>query len=127
MFLSLVITTSYFLSLSIPKTKNPSEDTFTRFLSIHILDFGSVLPIIKCPCLNFPSKSIAKAFEAGSVRINSPSIVEVDAIRAIADGVEIFRAGKLVFLTEEIPPQYLYKVSNDDPELLEVLENLEEE
>ena len=66
-------------------------------------------------------------FEAGSVRINSPSIVEVDAIRAIADGVEIFRAGKLVFLTEEIPPQYLYKVSNDDPELLEVLENLEEE
>jgi len=73
------------------------------------------------------SKSIAKAFEAGSVRINSPSIVEVDAIRAIADGVEIFRAGKLVFLTEEIPPQYLYKVSNDDPELLEVLENLEEE
>ena len=32
-----------------------------------------------------------------------------------------------VFLTEEIPPQYLYKVSNDDPELLEVLENLEEE
>ena len=27
-------------------------------------------------------------------------IVEVDAIRAIADGVEIFRAGKLVFLIE---------------------------
>ena len=73
------------------------------------------------------SKSLDKAFEAGSVRINSPSFVEVDAIRAIADGVEIFRAGKLVFLTEELPPQYLYKVSNDDPELLEVLENLEEE
>ena len=31
-----------------------------------------------------------QSFEAGSVRINSPSIVEVDAIRAIADGVEIF-------------------------------------
>ena len=56
-----------------------------------------------------------------------PSIVEVDAIRAMADGVEIFRAGKLVYLTEEIPPQYLYKVSLDDPELLEVLDNLEEE
>lgn len=73
------------------------------------------------------SKSIAKAYEAGSVRIKAPSIVEIDAVRAIADGNEIFRAGKLVFLTEEVPPQYLYKVSADDPELLEVLENIAQE
>ena len=73
------------------------------------------------------SKSVAKAYEAGSVRIKSPSIVEVDAVRAIADGIDIYRAGKLVFLTEEVPPQYLYKVSADDPELLEVLENLAQE
>tara|TARA_B100001123_G_scaffold308409_1_gene344614 strand:+ start:365 stop:970 length:606 start_codon:yes stop_codon:yes gene_type:complete len=73
------------------------------------------------------SKTIAKAFEAGSVRISKPSIVEVDAVRAIADGISIFRAGKLVFLAEEIPPQYLYKISPDDPELIEVLEKLEEE
>ncbi len=73
------------------------------------------------------SKSISKAYEAGSVRITSPSIVEVDSIRAIADGVDIYRAGKLVFLTEEIPPQYLFKVSPDDPDLVEVLEKLAEE
>jgi len=73
------------------------------------------------------SKTVAKAYEAGSVRIKGPSIVEVDTVRAIADGISIFRAGKLVFLAEEIPPQYLYKVSPDDPELIEVLENLEEE
>ncbi len=73
------------------------------------------------------SKSIAKAYEAGSVRIKSPSIVEVDSVRAIADGVEIFRAGKLVFLAEEIPPQYLFKISADDPDLIEILEKLEEE
>jgi putative RNA 2'-phosphotransferase len=73
------------------------------------------------------SKTVAKAYEAGSVRIKGPSIVEVDTVRAIADGISIFRAGKLVCLAEEIPPQYLYKVSSDDPELIEVLENLEEE
>ena len=73
------------------------------------------------------SKSVSKAHEAGRVRINSPSIVEVDAIRAIADGIDIYRAGKLVFLTEGVPPQYLFKVSSDDPDLIEVLEKLEEE
>jgi len=73
------------------------------------------------------SKSISKAYEAGSVRINSPSIVEVDAVRAIADGIDIYRAGKLVFLTEGVPPQYMLKVSADDPDLVEVLENLKQE
>ena len=53
--------------------------------------------------------------------------VEGQNIRAIADGVDIFRAGKLVFLTEEIPPKYLLKVSPDDPDLVEVLEKLAEE
>ena len=45
----ILITTSYFLSLSIPKAKYPSLETLTFVLSIITFEFGSVLPIIKCP------------------------------------------------------------------------------
>lgn len=67
------------------------------------------------------SKTIAKAHEAGSVRIAEPVIIEIDAVQAIADGQAIHRAGLMVYLCEQIPPNYLYRVSNDDPELIEVL------
>ena len=54
-----MIVKSNFLSLSNPKTKKPSSDTLTCFLSIIIFAVGSVCPIIKCPCRNFPVNSIA--------------------------------------------------------------------
>ena len=44
-----LITTSYFLSLSIPKAKKPSLETLIFFLSIITFELGSVFPIIKCP------------------------------------------------------------------------------
>jgi hypothetical protein len=48
-FKVLVNVKSNFLSLSIPKTKKPSLDTFTSFLLTLICAFGSVLPKIKWP------------------------------------------------------------------------------
>ena len=54
-----LITTSYFLSFPIPNAKNPSLETFISFLSIITFDFGSVLPKIKCPWINFPLNSAA--------------------------------------------------------------------
>ena len=45
------------------------------------------------------SKTIAKAMEAGHVRIDRPAIIEVDTTRAIADGNTIFRAGKVCILS----------------------------
>ena len=36
-------------------------------------------------------------------------------VRAVADGHTIYRAGKTVFLTDEVPPEYLYRVGDDDP------------
>ena len=58
------------------------------------------------------SKTINKAMEAGHVRIDRPAIIEVDTTRAIADGNTIFRAGKSVFLTTDMPSDYLYWLVN---------------
>ena len=73
------------------------------------------------------SKTIANALEAGHVRINRPTIIEVDTIRAIADGHTIYRAGTTVYLTDEVPPEYLYKVGEDDPMIVETASRWEQE
>ena len=73
------------------------------------------------------SKTIAKAMEAGHVRIDRPAIIEIDTSRAIADGHTIWRAGTTVFLCEEMPPDYLYLVEEDDPAIQDVIAQWEEE
>jgi putative RNA 2'-phosphotransferase len=65
------------------------------------------------------SKTIINALEAGHVRISRPSIVEIDTVRAIADGHIIYRAGTTVYLVDEIPGEYLYQVESDDPSIEE--------
>jgi putative RNA 2'-phosphotransferase len=67
------------------------------------------------------SRTIANAMEAGHVRIHRPTILEVDTTRAIADGHVIYRAGKTVFLTDEVPGEYLYQVEADDPIITEIV------
>ena len=47
------------------------------------------------------------AHEAGSVRTQNPVILEVDAQGARQSGVVIMKAGKTVFLTREVPPDFL--------------------
>jgi len=73
------------------------------------------------------SKTISNALEAGHVRINRPAIIEVDTIRAIADGHTIWRAGTTVFLCESMPPEYLYQVEEDDPTIMETFQIWSEE
>ena len=73
------------------------------------------------------SKTIANAMEAGHVRISRPTILEVDTVRAIAEGHIIWRAGKTVFLCEGMPPEFLYKVDSDDPIIQEMVATWEEE
>ena len=73
------------------------------------------------------SRTIANALEAGQVRIDRPRIIEVDTVRAIADGHTIHRAGTTVFLTEKVPAEYLYAVEEDDPAILEVIARWDEE
>jgi RNA:NAD 2'-phosphotransferase (TPT1/KptA family) len=53
--------------------------------------------------------------------------LEVDTTRAIADGFTIWRAGKTVFLCEEMPAEYLFHVEEDDPAIQDMIATWEEE
>ncbi|WP_400259838.1 RNA 2'-phosphotransferase [Candidatus Methanomassiliicoccus intestinalis] len=53
------------------------------------------------------SKTYEDALTAGKVRTDSPAILKIDATAMIAAGMEIQHAAKTVFLTKEVPPEYL--------------------
>lgn len=53
------------------------------------------------------SDTLASALEAGRVRTEDPVILEVDVEAAQTDGVEIQKAGKFIYITKEIPPEYV--------------------
>ncbi len=53
------------------------------------------------------SKTYEDAFSAGSVRVDDPVILAVDTVKARADGIEIGRAARTVYLCKQIPPEYL--------------------
>ena len=44
----------YLVKIEASKTNDPSFETLIFFLSISILEPGSVFPTIKWPCINFP-------------------------------------------------------------------------
>jgi putative RNA 2'-phosphotransferase len=55
------------------------------------------------------SKTAEDARAAGSVRTPEPVILEVDVRRAQDSGLVIMRAGKTVFLVDQVPAEYLTK------------------
>jgi len=57
------------------------------------------------------------ALEAGRVRIQVPVIIEIDAKEARTSGVVIKKAGKTVYLTTEVPPEYLKRSDRAEEEL----------
>jgi len=60
------------------------------------------------------SKTYQDAFNAGKVRVEAPVILEIDATAAIEAGNVISQAGKTVFLTYEIPPEFLSKKEEEE-------------
>ena len=60
------------------------------------------------------SGSIEKAIEAGKVRAEDPLIIEIDGIQARRDGVKIYHAGKDVFITENVKPEYIKLLEESD-------------
>ena len=48
--------------------------------------------------------------------IGLPTILEVDTAQMYAAGETIWHAGVTVYLTENVPAQYLTVVDNEDPE-----------
>lgn len=55
------------------------------------------------------SGSIEKAIEAGKVRTEEPLILRIDGKKAREDGVQIYHAGKDVYITERIDAKYISK------------------
>lgn len=63
------------------------------------------------------SKTYHDAFNAGRVRTEAPIILEIDARAAIADGLEIQKAARTVYLIREVPAQFLSRA--EEQEVLE--------
>lgn len=63
------------------------------------------------------SGTFAAALEAGRVRVKAPVILEIDAKAARAAGVVIKKAGKTVYLTTEVPPDFLRRSERAEEEL----------
>jgi putative RNA 2'-phosphotransferase len=53
------------------------------------------------------SKTAADARAAGAVRTPEPVILEIDTTRARGAGIVIMQAGKTVYLTDQVPPEFL--------------------
>jgi putative RNA 2'-phosphotransferase len=60
------------------------------------------------------SKTYQDALNAGKVRVESPIILEIDAVGAIGAGNVISQAGRTVFLAHEIPPEFLCKKEEEE-------------
>ncbi len=63
------------------------------------------------------SATYGAALEAGRVHVKDPVILEIDASSARAGGVVIKKAGKTVYLTTEVPPDYLRISAHVEEEL----------
>jgi putative RNA 2'-phosphotransferase len=59
------------------------------------------------------SKTVRDAVNAGRVRTESPVILEVDTKAASEDGMIVQKAGKTVYLTNDVPAQYLKRIEVD--------------
>lgn len=59
------------------------------------------------------SRTYDDALTAGRVRTDAPVILRVNAAEMISAGLEIQHAAKTVFLTREVPPEYLTVVSDE--------------
>ena len=60
------------------------------------------------------SGSIEKALEAGRVRTEEPLIIKIDGAKAKKDGIEIYHAGKDVYITDRIDAKYISKVDESE-------------
>jgi putative RNA 2'-phosphotransferase len=55
------------------------------------------------------SGSLKKALEAGRIRTDNPIILRIDAAEAVKNGIKILKAGKDVYIADEIDAQYLFR------------------
>ncbi len=72
------------------------------------------------------SATLESAVEAGKVRTPRPVVFEIDVPSATVTGVEIMRSAPNIFITKEVPPEFLKEIEVPE-ELLEVEEDVPQE
>lgn len=72
------------------------------------------------------SKAYDDAMNAGKVRTQDPVILEIDAAAAQSAGVVIQRAGKTVYLTDEVPPEFIHRAEVLDEQVNDEMDSPEE-
>lgn len=117
------------------KNRYQVDGEMVRATYAHTIDINlSDLPLATLPTLYYPvtedeveivleqgltptdrskvhlSGSVDKATEAGKIRTEKPIILQIDAEKAIADGVSIRQAGKDVFIADEINAKYVSRL-----------------
>ena len=65
--------------------------------------------------------------EAGHVRIDRPAIIEVDTTRQLLMAILFLEQVSPVFLTTDMPSDYLYQVESDDPVIIDTIARWEAE
>lgn len=73
------------------------------------------------------SGSIEKAIEAGKVRTEIPLLLHIDGRKAREDGIQIYKAGKDVYITERIDAKYISKADTPVQAVEETEEPMEQE
>ena len=61
------------------------------------------------------SRNVGEAVQVGKRRSNEPVILEIDAAGAREDGIKIERASDRVFVSEDIPPEFVSPHQERDP------------
>jgi len=122
-----------------PKGRYQMEDNMIRATYGHSLDIDLDLPTENIPdLLYYPateeeadiilevglkpsdrkkvhlSRAIQDAINASAHREAKPVILEVNAKKAIKDGAVIMQAGKTVFITDEVKPEFLSKIDAEE-------------
>ena len=73
------------------------------------------------------SRSIHNAMEVDTYELTARPFWKLTPLEPSQMVHTIYRAGTTVFLTDEVPGEYLYKVDEDDPMIQEIIEQWERE
>ncbi|MEF8848085.1 MAG: RNA 2'-phosphotransferase [Candidatus Thermoplasmatota archaeon] len=60
------------------------------------------------------SGTVEKALEAGRVRTDNPLILKINGKKARGDGIDIYKAGNDVYITDRIDAKYISKLENPE-------------
>lgn len=65
------------------------------------------------------SKTAADAYSAGRVRTERPELLEIAADEMVRENITVYRAGRTVFTTKEVPARFIRRMDASEIQLVE--------